>query len=205
MRRGTGDQRGQGLVEFTLLVPVLTLILFGTLEFGLAFNHNLTIEYATREGARTGSSLGNGGSTNCAGGVDLYNIDAQTIAAVQRVLKSPGSPVDESAVSEIRIFRANSSGQQIGGQANIWDYTPGAGPNIATSPAVERLDYSEVSNGWSVCSRSDGPNPDSLGVSISYTYHFSTPLGSLMRMLGGSSLSQLPITDDTGMAINPTI
>lgn len=202
--RRARDERGQGLVEFTLIVPVLTLILFGTLEFGLAFNHNLTIEYATREGARTGSSLGNGGSADCTSGSDIYDIDAQTIAAVERVLKSPGSPIDESNVSEIRIFRANSSGQQVGSEANVWHYTPGSGPNIAPSPAVERLDFSEVSNGWSVCSRSDGPNPDSLGVSISYTYNFTTPLGSLMRMLGGTSLSQLPITDATVMALNPS-
>jgi len=197
------EQRGQSMVEFALLVPVLALILFGTLEFGLAFNHDLTIEYATREGARTGASLGNGGSGNCTTGADLYNIDAQVVAAVQRILKSPGSPVDESSVTEIRLYRANAAGQQVGSQANVWHYTPDAGPDVGSGTA-ERLDFSPVSTGWSVCSRSDGPNPDSIGVRISYTYNFSTPLGSIMRMLGASPLTQLNITDATVMALNPS-
>jgi hypothetical protein len=198
------NERGQSLVEFTLIVPVLTLILLGTLEFGLAFNHNMTIEYATREGSRTGSSLGNGGSTNCSGGSDVYMIDEQTVAAVQRILKSPGSPINLADVSEIRLFDANSSGNQIGGAANVWHYTPGSGPDVDPGAAVERLDFSQVSNGWSVCSRRDGPNADSIGVSISYTYNFSTPLGSIMRMLGGTSMTSLSMTDSTVMALNPT-
>ncbi len=199
------SQRGQSIVEFALIVPVLTLILFGTLEFGLAFNHNLTIEYATREGARTGSALGNGGSANCSGGTDLYLIDAQTVAAVQRILKSPGSPVNLADVSEIRIYRADASGNQIGSQANTWHYTPGAGPDIDQGAGVEKLDFSAVSTGWTVCSRSDGPSPDSIGVSISYTYRFSTPLGSLMQMFGGGSLTTLAMTDHTVMALNPSV
>jgi hypothetical protein len=187
-----------------LIVPVITLILMGTLEFGLAFNNNLTLEYATREGSRTGSGLGNGGSSNCAGGVDLYMIDAQTVAAVQRILKSPGSPIDLSQVSEIRTYSANSSGAQIGGLANTWRYTPGAGPDIDTGLAVERLDFSSNSTGWPVCSRSDGPSPDSIGVQVSYTYTFSTPLGAIIRLLGGTSAGSLSLVDKTVMALNPT-
>ena len=38
------------------------LILFGMLEFGFVFSHNLTLQYATREGARTGALLANGGA-----------------------------------------------------------------------------------------------------------------------------------------------
>ena len=52
--------RGQSLVEFAISVPVFVLLLFGMLEFGFAFSHNLTLEYATREGARTGAALGPG-------------------------------------------------------------------------------------------------------------------------------------------------
>jgi hypothetical protein len=202
--RGQSSGRGQSLVEFALIVPVLTLILMGALEFGLAFNHHLTVEYATREGSRTGSALGNGGTTNCGAGADIYMIDAQTVAAVQRILKSPGSPVRLADVSEIRLYRANSTGGQIGSDANTWRYTPGAGPDIDTSAGVERLDFSQASSGWSVCSRSDGPGPDSIGVRLTYTYQFTTPLGAIMRLVGGTSLSSLSIVDQTVMALNPS-
>jgi Flp pilus assembly protein TadG len=201
---GRRRERGQSVVEFALIVPVITLILLGTLEFGLAFNNNLTLEYATREGSRTGSGLGNGGSTNCAGGVDKYLIDAQTVAAVQRILKSPGSPVSLSDVTEIRLYHANASGQQIGSQANTWRYTPGAGPDIDTGLAVERLDFSSNTTGWPVCSRVDGPTADSIGVQVSYTYNFTTPLGALIRLLRGTSAGRLNLVDKTVMALNPT-
>ena len=83
--------RGQSLVEFSVLVPAFMLILFGILEFGFVFTHNLTLEYATREGARTGAALADGGGNAAA----CNTIDAQIIAAVERVITSPGSPIDE--------------------------------------------------------------------------------------------------------------
>jgi hypothetical protein len=173
------------------------------LEFGLAFNHNMTLEYATRESSRTGSALSKGGAGNCIGGIDLYTIDAQTVAAAQRILKSPGSPVRLADIADIRLFRADSAGNQIGSQVNVWRYTPGRGPDIDPSLGVDRLDFSAVSTGWPVCSRNSGPNPDSIGVRIAYTYRFSTPLGSLMNAMGGSSMSQLSLIDKTVMALNP--
>ena len=54
------NEHGQGLVEFALLVPVFLLILLGMLEFGFAFNHNMTLQYASREGARAGAAAADG-------------------------------------------------------------------------------------------------------------------------------------------------
>ena len=71
--RGIGTDRrgrGQSMVEFAVILPVFVLFLLGMLEMGLAFSHHLTLEYATREGSRTGAGLANGGSTNCIAGVD---------------------------------------------------------------------------------------------------------------------------------------
>ena len=196
------DEAGQGLIEFALLLPVFALLLLGMLEFGLAFNHHLTIEYATREGARVGSALATGGRTNCLTGGDIYQIDEQTLAAVQRILKSPGSPVNLANVAEIRTYRADSAGNQVSTQANIWGYTPGAGPNIDPT-GTDRLDFSPQTPGWPVCSRLNGATPDSIGVSISYTYAFTTPLGTLMSFFGGANLARLAVYDRTVMALNP--
>jgi len=207
-RGGLGQQTrtgqgGQSIVEFAVVVPVMVLMLLGMLEFGLAFNHHMTIEYATRESSRTGAALARGGSSNCVGGVDSQDVDEQTIAAAQRVLKSPGSPIRMADITDIQLYRANSSGGQVGTQVNVWNYNPGAGPDLDPGPAVDRLDFSRASTGWPVCSRSSGPNADSIGVRIEYTYRFSTPLGSIIGYLGGSSFTQLPITDRTVMALNP--
>ena len=57
-------QRGQGLVEFAMLVPVFVLLLLGMLEFGFVFDHTMTLGYATREGARSGAAFGGGNTTH---------------------------------------------------------------------------------------------------------------------------------------------
>jgi Flp pilus assembly protein TadG len=46
-------QRGQSLVEFALILPVLMLILMGIVQMGFVFNAYVTISNATREAART--------------------------------------------------------------------------------------------------------------------------------------------------------
>jgi Flp pilus assembly protein TadG len=48
----TPRDRGAAAVEFALLLPVLLLLLFGIVDFGLALNAQITITQAAREGAR---------------------------------------------------------------------------------------------------------------------------------------------------------
>lgn len=43
--------RGQSLVEFALILPMLLVLLFGIADFGRAFSAGITIEAATRNGA----------------------------------------------------------------------------------------------------------------------------------------------------------
>jgi len=52
-----GD-RGQDLVEFALIAPVLFLILFGIIEFGVAIWRYNTVAVAAREGARAALVFG---------------------------------------------------------------------------------------------------------------------------------------------------
>jgi len=47
-------QRGAAAVEFAILLPVLVLLLFGTIEFGLLLFNKQVITNASREGARAG-------------------------------------------------------------------------------------------------------------------------------------------------------
>ena len=48
----TSDERGQTLVEFAALLPVLCLLLFGIIQFGVVFHDYLTVTDASRVGAR---------------------------------------------------------------------------------------------------------------------------------------------------------
>lgn len=48
------NQKGQALVEFALILPILLLVVMAILQFGMMLNSYLTIENASREGARAG-------------------------------------------------------------------------------------------------------------------------------------------------------
>lgn len=51
-RRKLQDERGQTMVEFALVVPILLVLLVAIVEVGISFNHYLTLTDATRAGAR---------------------------------------------------------------------------------------------------------------------------------------------------------
>lgn len=46
------DDRGAALVEFALILPLLALVLFGTIEFAWTFSQHLDLRHGAREGAR---------------------------------------------------------------------------------------------------------------------------------------------------------
>lgn len=54
-RRGHVKSRGQSLVEFTVLLPVLLIMISGLIEFGIMLNYYLDVIDAAREAARFAS------------------------------------------------------------------------------------------------------------------------------------------------------
>jgi hypothetical protein len=207
-RRGSGAMGrrsigGQSLVEFSIVVPVVLLILLGMLEFGFAFDQTMTITYATREGARNGSAFANGNASTMPCTISA-DVDKYIVAAVQRILEGPGSRLNAARVSEIRIYKADTNGDQIGGQANVWTPANDAGPVVDG----QALDWNVASTGWNACTRVNSwvgsTPPDSIGISIRYTYDFVTPLGSILRFFGPAGGSSLAISDRSVMALNPT-
>jgi hypothetical protein len=199
LRIGRRRARGQSLVEFSILVPAFMIILFGMLEFGFVFSHHLTIEYATREGARVGSALGNGTvqspCTLTAGKPEP--VDWVVIAAVQRVLTSPGSPVTLANVKNIHIYQADTSGNEINGKINVW--VPGPDGKVVDGVALQFKPSGTQT--YDACNRKKSPigSADSLGVSLRYDYASITPLGVLLKSTG----NQVTISDRTVMALNP--
>ena len=54
MRKRLRSESGASAVEFALLLPVLMMVLFGIIEFGLALYRQAILTNASREGARLG-------------------------------------------------------------------------------------------------------------------------------------------------------
>ena len=52
MDRSSADEKGGALVEVAIAFPLLALLLFGLIEFGMYINHNISETHGVREGAR---------------------------------------------------------------------------------------------------------------------------------------------------------
>ncbi len=49
------NQKGVVLAEFALILPILLMMIFGIVQFGIAYNRSLAVHGAAREGARVAS------------------------------------------------------------------------------------------------------------------------------------------------------
>lgn len=76
---GRRGERGQGLVEMAMVLPVLLLLIIGMFEFARAWNAKQVITDAAREGARL-AVVGNGGT------------QAEVRAAIETALNNSGIP-----------------------------------------------------------------------------------------------------------------
>jgi hypothetical protein len=197
-------ERGQAVVEFAMVIPIMLVILAGVLEFGLVANDSLTIGYGSREGARAGSALGTGGATDCKDGDDPAGVDPAIVAGVQRIIESSGSAVKLSDIREIRIFRATPSGAIIADDLNTWRYTgPDSGPDVDPGDGVSKLDFSPIVTKWPACDRVNSTaSPDILGVEVVYDRELVAPIAALLNSFGVQPVFTL--SETTVMTLNPT-
>src|SRR5687768_13841793 len=93
---GKTSERGAVAVELALLLPVLLLILIGTVEFGRAYNAQITLTQAAREGARImaitdDQSEARAATINAAVTLDpALTMDAVTIGSRDATVTPPG-------------------------------------------------------------------------------------------------------------------
>lgn len=90
-------RRGQALVEFALIVPMLLLLVLGIVEFGRAWNVYQTLTDATRQGARTAV-------------LARTSIDADTVSAVANQIMAAAALDTASATKTL------SAGFKVSGQ-----------------------------------------------------------------------------------------
>ena len=76
-------ERAQSLVEFSLVLPIFLIMVFGIIDFGMGLRAYITVAQASREGARY-ASVGNPAGTFTAGGAGQCNGSTST-SAVGRV------------------------------------------------------------------------------------------------------------------------
>lgn len=194
-RRG---ERGQSLVEFTMIIPIVLTMALSIAEFGVAFGTNMTMIEATREGARVGAILVNGSSSfGCTGYPGWTNVDPQIVAAVQRAIESPGSGIKLSNVDWIKIWQSDADGNPVPTTVNKWTpTTPSGGPLVCGV----HLDFLQGPVNWDASLRANVLPVQAIGVSIQYRYQMFTPLAALTGLLG---LNTITMVDSTVMDFEP--
>ncbi|MEN8261895.1 MAG: TadE/TadG family type IV pilus assembly protein [Nitrospirota bacterium] len=68
------DQEGASAVEFAIVLPLLMMVLFGIIEFSIAFYDKAMITNASREGARAGIVLKAGTREDAAENAEIENV-----------------------------------------------------------------------------------------------------------------------------------
>ena len=192
------SEDAQGLIKFAIILPPLLLLLvFGLVEIGTVLSIAMTMSSATREGARVASALVNGGvALGCGAGQspNAASVDPNVIAAIERVLTGTGTRITLSDLSQIRIAKSTATGDETAGLINTWNYQLNGGPVVDG----QQLDFVPASQPWQACSRNNAaPTPDSVAISVTYTYRGRTPLRLLVPMF-----NQFTMSDRTVMAMN---
>lgn len=89
------NNRGQALVEFALVLPVLLLLIVGSMEFGLIIHRYMAVAEAAREGARSAAVGGSNATVT-----SVVTAAASQIPADQLIISvTPGTRVRGEGVT----------------------------------------------------------------------------------------------------------
>ncbi len=140
LHRFRQTEAGQSLVEFSMILPLFLVLLFGLVDFGRAFFTWLLVTNAAREGAR--------------------------VAAVQ----SDATTID----------------------ARIYDSFCDPHPSdCSLDPTKLTIAKTNV----------QGSRGSAVAVDLTYDFEFVTPLGGILRLIGGSTLATPTITSHSSMRL----
>ena len=111
-RKRKNNESGVAIVEMAIVLPLLILLVFGIVEYGLLFKEKLTVASATTSAARTGATMGT-----------RETADIRILEAIEAGLFES---VDSSVLISVQIFSAHpTTGATIAGKVNTYAFTPG--------------------------------------------------------------------------------
>ena len=161
------DEQGAALVEFTFIAVLLFTLLFGIVEFGLAFRDRLTVANATQTAARVGSALG-----------DDIRADWEVLQSLKQSLQTlPNSGI--GVVRYVDIYEADSDGDPKttcpGGDCNRYLYD--ASLACGWNPCPDPDNFVSLGGGWAADDVDRDvvlPNLDVMGVRVTFAHDWVT-------------------------------
>lgn len=195
-RRRHRSSDGQSMVEFVLIFPIFIMIIIGLMEFSMSFNALLAINFASRDAALLAAEAAEDPSADC---IILESVESDVTP-----------PASTARIDEVRIYWATDTGALMpGNPVNVYrrsgstsctliDGTtitvPYALVGAAGYPASDRC---SVLGGCSV----SHDTVDTIGVSITYTHQWVTPLANIVS-LGGTGFE---FTHSNAMRMEPSL
>ena len=174
-RATTGGEQGAVLVEAAMVLPVLLLLLFGILEWGMAFKNALTVSSATRSGARAGVARPR-----------TADYQDAIVTSVETALDALSSGDPE----ELWIYQAGADGYPVG----YGDFS-GCNATRCLRYTWDGEEFQPVAGySWAGATQNAcGAEADELGVYLRTEHHFVT----------GVFGSDRTLTDRTVMRLEP--
>jgi Flp pilus assembly protein TadG len=158
------SKRGQSVVEFALLLPLLLVLVLAVIEFCILLFGVTSARYAAGEGLRAASEAGSNASA-----------DSIAVAAIRSTGLGTTRVVTVSEIDIYQVDLVNGSLQQDTAMVNRYqlDGTPIGVPS------------------WAPATRStSASHPEYIGVTVKYTYNWKDGLlGSFMQPLNLNSIS----------------
>lgn len=104
------SNRGQALVEFAIILPVLLLLITGMVDFGIVLNEYITVTHAAREAARVAAVGNNDAAVIMAAKNAASTIDkGQLTVSVTPASRSSGTSVTVIVSNPIKIITPMAS------------------------------------------------------------------------------------------------
>jgi hypothetical protein len=162
-RRARGE-KGAVAIEAAILTPLLLLLVFGIIEFGMLFKDWLAVTSSVRAGTRMASAEPR---------IETFAQDAADQVARE------GAALDMDNVQELWIYRAQTSGSDAG-------YPVGGDSDFDSCSACVKFHWSAsedkfvaYSNTWAATAQNacqGDPNHDSVGIYLEITHPAVTGL-----------------------------
>ena len=176
-------ERGQGLVEFALIMPILMILFMGIIEVALMFNAYVGLNRASQDGAHVAATLGNQTGADC---LILTGIESDVTV-----------PNNVARINWVDIELTSMAGNVVYLKQR-WVRDSAITPTTCTLPdgtsttVPYRLDvagYPETQR-CSVLAGCPALTParstvDNIGVSINYRHRWATPLNAVYDFFGG--------------------
>ena len=200
-----GGESGQTLVEFTLVMPMVVVLLMALLELALGLNASLAVNRASQHGAHVAATSGN-----------ILGSDCLILEGVESDMDAPNDPVK---ISEVIIERTALGGdfsfaKQEWGRHGETDCVRPDGTTVTLPYTLDVAGYPEAQRCTVLggCPSLDPPRStvDNIGVIVRYTHEWVTPLNGALDLLapgggGGSSGTGWSFEQRNIFRIEPTL